>query len=313
VAVGGEQLERVAGDVDAAGHGKRLDVAEAQRPRPLDVVVGVEIAQPARRVAHLGLQPRRGGLADPERRLGERQAAEHVVEVAVGREQAGQAPAHLRQELADPVELLLEDRRVDDERLVARVQQRARGLPLDARGHDDVPVQGQDLHGGRALEPEEADGLEERLDLLGRLLHPRLEGLLAAVDPDDGDLELQERLDVVVVVGRDVDPALLAAHPARELVEVRGVGLVGAHLLGGDHQVVVAGDVPARLAEELVVDVRDQARSGTCRRTSELRRGLLERRPARDGVRAGSPAREGSRGQPISLAIFTATWRSTSA
>jgi hypothetical protein len=55
-----------------------------------------------------------------------------------------------------------------------------------------------------------------------------------------------------------VHPALLAADPARALLEVRGVGLVGAHLLRGDDEVEVARDVAARLAQQLVVDVRDQ-------------------------------------------------------
>jgi hypothetical protein len=159
-------------DVEPARHGQRLDVAERQRPRALDVVLLVELAQLAGGHARLGPQPGRRGLRDAERDVGEHEAREQVVEVRVGGEQAGQAPAHLREELADAVELLLVDRRVDDERLVPRVQERAGRLPLDARGDDDVPVQGQDLHGGGALEPEEADGLEERLDLLGGLLHP---------------------------------------------------------------------------------------------------------------------------------------------
>ena len=45
----------------------------------------------------------------------------------------------------------------------------------------------------------------------------------------------------------DVNPVALAAHAARELGEVRRVGLVGAHLLGGHDEVEDVRDVPARL------------------------------------------------------------------
>src|SRR3954452_11905263 len=108
-------------------------------------------------------------------------------------------------------------------------------------------------------EAEELHGVLERGDLLGRLLGARLERLPATVDPDHRDLELHARLDVVVVAGRDVHPALLGADAALALLEVGGIGLVGADLLRRDHEVEVEPEVPARLAEQLVVDVRDQA------------------------------------------------------
>ncbi len=79
-----------------------------------------------------------------------------------------------------------------------------------------------------------------------------------AVDPDHRHLLLQAGLDVVVVARRDVHPALLRADAPGALGEVGGVGLVGAHLLGGDDQVEVQRDVSAGLAEQLVIDVRDQ-------------------------------------------------------
>src|SRR3954454_14317518 len=131
---------------------------------------------------------------------------------------------------------------------------------------------------------EELDRLGERLDLGRRLLLAALERLAAPVDPDHRDLLLQARLDVVVVARRDVDPALLAADAARALLEVRGVGLVGANLLGGDDEVEVRGDVPAGLAEELVVDVGHEARLELRLQLLELRVGLLEGHPALDGV-----------------------------
>ena len=74
--------------------------------------------------------------------------------------------------------------------------------------------------------------------------------------------------DVVVVAGGDVHPAALAAHAPRALGEVGGFGLVGAHLLRGHDEVEVDRDVPARLPEQLVVDVREQARACTSWRAS---------------------------------------------
>src|SRR3954468_573834 len=98
---------------------------------------------------------------------------------------------------------------------------------------------------------EQLRRLEEGLHLGGRLLLRGVELLLVAVHPDHGDLELDARLDVVVVVRRDVDPALLAADAALALLEVRGVGLVGADLLGRHHEVEVRLEVAPRLAEQL--------------------------------------------------------------
>src|SRR3954454_13100013 len=102
---------------------------------------------------------------------------------------------------------------------------------------------------GRA---EQLGRLEQRLDLGRGLLRPRLQLLLGAVDPDDGHLELQARLDVVVVARRDVHPALLGADAPLALLEVRRVRLVGAHLLRGHHEVEVGLEVPPRLPEQLV-------------------------------------------------------------
>jgi hypothetical protein len=133
-----------------------------------------------------------------------------------------------------------------------------------------------------------------------------------AVDPHDRDLVLQARLDVVVVRRRDVHPALLAADAARELLEVRGIGLVGAHLLGGHHELVVLVDVPARLAEQLVVDVRDEPGLELLDELQDVRVGLAEGRPAVHAV-GQEAGREGSSAHPMRLAISTAVRRSTSA
>src|SRR3954469_1337951 len=140
------------------------------------------------------------------------------------------------------------------------------------------------ISGRSGLEPERLGRLEERLDLDRRLLAAGRDLLLAAVDPDGRDLQLRRRLDVGVQARRDVDPPLLAADPPRELVEVRGIGLVGADLLSGDHEVDVGRDVAPREAQQLVVDVGDQPRLVLAEELLELRVGLLEGAPARDRV-----------------------------
>jgi len=116
----------------------------------------------------------------------------------------------------------------------------------------------------------------------------------------------------VVVTGGDVNPALLAADAALALDEMGGVGLVGADLLSGHDQVEVDRDVPARLAEQLVVDVRDEADAVLLGDPREDRVGLLNggQRCTDSGRK---PEREGSSGQPSCLAICTAVRRSTSA
>src|SRR5215213_6231882 len=142
---------------------------------------------------------------------------------------------------------------------------------------------------------EQLRRLEKGLDLRGRLLLRGVERLLAAVDPDHGHLGLQARLDVVVVAGGDVDPALLAPDPPLGLLEVRRVRLVGADLLRGHHEVEVRLEVAPRLAEQLVVDVGDEPDLELLAEAIELRVGLLERRPALDRVRqeAGAGRLEG--------------------
>src|SRR4051794_10855299 len=69
-------------------------------------------------------------------------------------------------------------------------------------------------------DPPQLEGGPEGVDLFGGLLRARFERLAVAVDPDHRHLELHARLDVVVVAGRDVDPALLAADAALPLLEV---------------------------------------------------------------------------------------------
>src|SRR4051794_27144717 len=132
---------------------------------------------------------------------------------------------------------------------------------------------------------EQLRRLEEVLDLRGRLLLPGVELLPVAVHPDDRDLLLQARLDVVVVARGDVDPPLLGADAPRALGEVGRVGLVGPDLLGRHDEVEVERHVAAGEPEQLVVDVRDEPRLELVAELLELRDGLLERRPALDRVR----------------------------
>src|SRR3954454_17621671 len=102
---------------------------------------------------------------------------------------------------------------------------------------------------------EQLGRVAEGLDLLGRLLLPRLELLAVAVHPDHRDLQLETGIDVGLVAARDVHPAALPADAALALLEVRRVGLVGANLLGGDHEVEVDAEVASGGAEQLVVHV----------------------------------------------------------
>src|SRR5262249_9235894 len=105
---------------------------------------------------------------------------------------------------------------------------------------------------------EKLHRLAQARDFYIKLLLVGLERLLAAIDPDHGNLLLQARLDVVVVARSNVDPALLAADPALALGEVRRIRFVGADLLNGDDEVEVERNVATSLPEQLVIDVRNQ-------------------------------------------------------
>src|SRR3954454_12460114 len=97
-----------------------------------------------------------------------------------------------------------------------------------------------------ASQPEELDRVLEARDLFRGLLGPGVQRLAVPVDPDDRHLELHARLDRVIVARGDVHPALLGADAPLALLEVRGIGLVGPHLLGGHHEVEVHPEVPPR-------------------------------------------------------------------
>src|SRR4051812_2519533 len=90
-----------------------------------------------------------------------------------------------------------------------------------------------------ASQSEQLDGVLEGGDLFGRLLGARLERLPVAVDPDHRHLELHAGIDVVVMAGGDVHPALLGPDPALALLEVGGIRLVGADLLRRHDEVEV--------------------------------------------------------------------------
>ncbi len=155
MAVGGQQHELLVADVEPARHGERLQVAEPQRLGALDVLLLVELPEPPRRAAHLRLQPRCRRLADPEGPLRERQAPEQVVEVPVGGQQAGEPPAHLLEQCRQGGELLRVQGRVDHERLVAPVDDRAGRLPGHRLGDHHVRVDRENLH-ERPLRPRGA-------------------------------------------------------------------------------------------------------------------------------------------------------------
>jgi hypothetical protein len=82
-----------------------------------------------------------------------------------------------------------------------------------------------------------------------------------------------------------VDPALLAAEAPRALAEVRLVGLVRAHLLRRHDDAELGPQVAARDAQELVVDVGDDADVVAAAEAVHGRVGLAKRLPASDRVR----------------------------
>ena len=77
-------------------------------------------------------------------------------------------------------------------------------------------------------------------------------------------------------------PAGLAADPPLALLEVGGVGLVGADLLGRHDEVEVDAEVAPRGAEQLVVDVREDPDLVLLGEALELCVRLPERRPVWD-------------------------------
>ncbi len=68
------------------------------------------------------------------------------------------------------------------------------------------------------------------------------------------------------------------------LLEVGGVGLVAAHLLRGDDEFELGAQVPARDAEQLVVDVRDDSELVALAEAIHCGVGLAKRHPARHAV-----------------------------
>ena len=116
-----------------------------------DVRLLVELTELALGGARLGCEPLRGRFAAAERRSGECFAPEQVVPVAVRAEQPGGLPARLGEHHRQRVELLGQDRRVDDEALggtvrVAAVDDRTRRLPEGATDDDDVGVDADGPH-----------------------------------------------------------------------------------------------------------------------------------------------------------------------
>jgi hypothetical protein len=125
-----------------------LDLTERQRRLALDVVLVVEGAQLALGRPGLGGQPGCGRLRAAEGRTGEREAAEEVVPVAVGDQEALRDELRLLHERRQQLELVRVHGRVDDERLTTAAHRGARRLPHLARRDEDVGVQRDRSHGG---------------------------------------------------------------------------------------------------------------------------------------------------------------------
>ena len=128
------------------GHRQRLDLAERERRRPLDVVALVEVAQFALGRRRLGAQTRGRRLRHAERGAGKRQPPEQVVPVAVGGQQPAEAEPGLVEQDRQRVELVGIDGRVDHERLTARAHDGAGRLPDPAGQDEDVGVEADGPH-----------------------------------------------------------------------------------------------------------------------------------------------------------------------
>ena len=110
----------------APGPGRAAAAAGARRSSPRRT----RAARAGRRRARR--QARRGRLGHPERGAGEGEAAEHVVPVAVGGQQAADREAGLLEHRGQRLELVGEERRVDDERLARRSGSRCRSSATPA-------------------------------------------------------------------------------------------------------------------------------------------------------------------------------------
>ncbi len=108
------QLQLMLGaQLQPARNRQSLHAAEAQRAPAVDVVLVVELPQASLGVAGLGGQPGGGRLRAPQRRVGEGQAAEQVVPVAVRAQQPGHRKPGLLQHIGERAQLLGVHHRID--------------------------------------------------------------------------------------------------------------------------------------------------------------------------------------------------------
>jgi hypothetical protein len=110
-------------------------------------VLVVRVAQLLLRDAGLAAQPDRGRLPHPERQPGEGRPTEQMVVIGVRREQRRDREAGLVEQGRQRVQFVREVGRVDQHRLVAGTNRRARGLPDPAGDDDGVPVDADGPHG----------------------------------------------------------------------------------------------------------------------------------------------------------------------
>ena len=147
----GRRAARAPGHRARSAPGRAAPAAPAApAARALHVVLLVELAHRALRAAGLVVHPLRGRLADAQRRVGERVAAEHVVPVGVGDHQPDDAEARLVGDRGQDLELVGQHRRVDAERLLAGAHERAGRLPEARRDDHDVGVKPDGAHSDQA-------------------------------------------------------------------------------------------------------------------------------------------------------------------
>ena len=226
------------------GTGSFCTVAERQRPLALDVPLVVERAQ-------LRAAPRRA------RRAAARRSSRPTPSAASGNASRPSTWSQSACVASSPLERKParsstagsassssgQHRRVDHERLVARRARSCTSSATPASSPTRTSGWSADRpHGGPSAPtsaPRSFAASRRFLTSSVGFFWPGSSCSPLRLTQIDRDLLLQARLDVVVVARRHVHPALLAADAALALLEVRGVGLVGAHLLRGHDEVEV--------------------------------------------------------------------------
>src|SRR5438552_1891372 len=128
--------------------------------------------------------------------------------------------------------------------------------------------------------------------------------LAVPIDPRVRDAELIRRNDVVKIALRRVQPARIA-NPFPRLHKMSMRRFVGAHLLRCDDEIEVDGEVLARLGEEVVIDIGEDAEADAGAAES-LEGGVRVRKrlPRRQALGQSNRGSDAGSGLPQYIAIW---------